>query len=511
MSVIDLAQHLRSPVMKPQALFSPTSLRYAAALRGNKSKRAGVSFTYAEAACRDAEKLICLAASNPEGTFYGFVSDEASRRTGEEKATQHGTFNVIFLVGSPSEILARIANGSSLPPLLDFLCCDESISPLAATERVALYDLAQKRLKDGGFFTRSYRSLDKADGALRFLVQELAVEMNDDQKQEFLIELKHLGSQYFAQNLAIAVKLNEAIMQGKPQSFFALFDGAAAKSETFEMMVAMGTRAMAYAGDAVLASNYVELAIPREAQDIIVKCRESILYEPIKDFALNRTVRSDIWIKTPSEKTNVAADLFGGFAYGVLLPKNQIPTSFAAQGKTIDLSSPLYKKLIALMGLMPMGIGDFLSHPSGKDEQPEKIIGALQILAACGIAIPMRGFLNQRSNRSVAQPRLVGNFNRYLDKTDLNGDDVMLASQALGCGVLISARDAFVMQALNRAGLSNSVSALMPELRRIAHTKGAHAILANDEPTPEMAQSLVRDVVGASLPQWYAYALLEAA
>jgi hypothetical protein len=67
------------------------------------------------------------------------------------------------------------------------------------------------------------------------------------------------------------------------------------------------------------------------------------------------------------------------------------------------------------------------------------------------------------------------------------------------------------MQALNRAGLSNSVSALMPELRRIAHTPTGMKIMQADEPTPEMAQSLVRDVVGKSLPQWYAYALLGAA
>jgi hypothetical protein len=67
------------------------------------------------------------------------------------------------------------------------------------------------------------------------------------------------------------------------------------------------------------------------------------------------------------------------------------------------------------------------------------------------------------------------------------------------------------MQALNRAGLSNSVSALMPELRRIANTPTALSIMQTDEPTPELARALVQDVVGKSLPQWYAYALLGAA
>jgi len=36
-------------------------------------------------------------------------------------------------------------------------------------------------------------------------------------------------------------------------------------------------------------------------------------------------------------------------------------------------------------------------------------------------------------------------------------------------------------------------------------------LLDDENPTPEMAQKMVRDIVGGSLSQWYAYALLEAA
>jgi hypothetical protein len=497
--------------MKPQSTYSPISLRYVAALRGNKPKRTGKDFTYAEAACDNPEKLVCLAASNPEGRFYGFVVTDAARRSAEMMASRRGVFNIVFLVGSPSEMLARIANGSSLPPMLDYLCCDETVSPLSAPERTALYDLAQKRLNPGGLFTTSYRPYQAEDGALAFLVRELAPEMNADQKQEFLSEIKRLGTTYLAGHKDVAARLDESIVRGTPESFFALYEKAPATSMTFDTMVAMGSRGMAYAGDAALVSNYVELAVPAEAQALVVGCRNHILYEPIKDLALDRAVRSDIWVKPPFDRSTAPAELFGGFAYGVTLPREQIPASFAAQGKTIDLSGQLYVKLIDLMSTMPIGIGDFLSHASGRDEDPAKIIEALQILVACGIASPMRGQLTIVNNASVAQPRLVGNFNRYLDQTDVTDQEVWFSSQVMGCGVILPARDALVMQALNRAGLSNSVSALMPELRRIAPTGAAMSIMQTDQPTAELAQSLVRDVIGKSLPQWYAYALLEAA
>ena len=511
MSSTDESPAVMSPLMKPLSTFSPVSLRYIAALRGNKPKRTGAAFTYAEVACQNPEALICLAASNPEGRFYGFVADDTARRDAENEADKRGTFNAVFLAGTPSEMLARLANGSSLPPMLDYLCCDESLTPLSAAEHEAMFDLAQKRLNPGGLFAVSYRAHDREDGALRFLVRELAAEMDDDQQQAFLTEIKHLGAAYLARHADIAARLNDAIAKGAPKDFFSLYDGAPATSASFDTIVAMRSRGLAYAGDATLVSNYVELAIPAEAQELVVGCRANPLYESIKDFAMNRLVRSDIWVKEPSEMSANPAELFGGFAYGIVVPRDQIPTAHAAQGKTIDLSDSLYAKLLDLMSIMPIGVGDVLVHPSGADERPEKILEALQILVACGIAIPMRGQLAATNSSGTAQPRLVGSFNRYLDKTNLTDRDVCLSSQVMGCGIAFSAREAFVMQALNRAGLANSVSALMPELRRIAHTSASLSVIKADEATAEMAYSLICDVVGKSLPQWYAYALLEAA
>ncbi|MDR3423571.1 MAG: methyltransferase regulatory domain-containing protein [Alphaproteobacteria bacterium] len=497
--------------MKPHSTFSPISLRYIAALRGNKPKKTGAEFTYADLVCAAPEKLICLAASNPEGRFYGFVADDTARRAAENIATQRGTFNIIFMTGSPSEALARLDNGSSLPPMLDYLCCDESAAVLSTDERKALFTLAQKRLNPGGLFVTSYRAYDREDGALRFLVQELTPEMNAAQKQEFLSEIKQLGARYLARRPDLADALDKAIADKNPQAFFALFDGASAVSTTFNTLVAARTHGLSYAGDATLVSNYVELAVPAQAQDLVVSCRAHPLYEPIKDLALDRAARSDIWIKEPVSTSASAAELFGGFAYGLVVPAEQVPPAFAAQGKVIDLSGELYAKIISLMSITPLGVGDILAHPAGQGEKPEKILEALQVLVACGFAIPMRGAMTLTNKSNINQPRLVGSFNRFLDRTALSDQDVLFASQVVGCGVALSARDAFVIQAVNRGGLDNSVSALMPELRRIANTQTSLSIIRAEEPTAEIAHSLILDIVGKSLPQWYAYALLEAA
>ena len=236
------------------------------------------------------------------------------------------------------------------------------------------------------------------------------------------------------------------------------------------------------------------------------------LYEPVKDFALNRQIRHDIWYREPAYGSFGLAELFGGFAYGITLPAAQVPAVVDAHGIPVRLDSDLYLKLIELMTLMPISIGDFLSHPTGQGFTPDEVVSAIQILVACDIALPMRGDRQTGNLTSLAQPRLNGGFNRHLDQLPVAGSAIPLASTVLGSVVTVSPRDALVMQALDRAGLANSVSALLPELERLAKSpKEAASVMDSTTPTPESARQMIEDACSASIVQWYAYGLLQAA
>ncbi len=161
--------------------------------------------------------------------------------------------------------------------------------------------------------------------------------------------------------------------------------------------------------------------------------------------------------------------------------------------------------------MMPVGIGDILAHPKGGGFQAAEVVGAVQILVACGIARPMRGMYRLENMEDLAQPRLAGTFNRYLETASLTGNSVSLASLALGDVITVSLRDALVMQALNRVGLADSVSALLPELQRLAQDPSQAAKVMDSEPTAESAKQMIEDAVSESILQWYAYGLLEAA
>jgi len=223
-------------------------------------------------------------------------------------------------------------------------------------------------------------------------------------------------------------------------------------------------------------------------------------------------VRSDIWCRQPVSQIADPGQLFGGFTYGITVSRDQVPAEVKAQGTVVSLNSPLYTKLIELMTLMPIGVGDFLAHPNGKGFSALDVVGAIQVLAALGIAQPMRGMPGSGDVTDVAQPRLSGRFNQYLSEVPVTGAGMWMASPIVGNAVEISARDALVMQALNRVGLANSVSVLLPELERLAQNPSAAArVMDATQPTAETAQAMIQDVVSKSIVQWYAYGLLEAA
>jgi hypothetical protein len=490
------------------ASFSPVSLSYIAALRGFKPRRPGEAFTYAFVNCSSPEFLIGLAASNPEGQFYGLVGDADVATKAARQAAERQVGNVAFLAAKPAGLLKDI----SALPALDYLACDESRQGLTHLERTALFDLAAQKLKAGGLFNYNYRAFDDAGDVLRFLVREFAPEMNERQAIEFLTELKKIGSLYLKSHADIAAKLDQAIAKNMPDEFFALFDAGEACSATFDTLVAQRTRGMVYAGAGQIRNNYVELSIPAEAQDIVIECRDNPLCESIKDFSSLHAIRSDIWCKEPAARSADPAELLGGFAYGVIAPEEDVPFSVEVYGKTVDLSGPIYRKLIGLMAMQPAGIGDFLQHPDGKGFTASEAVASVQILVALGIARPMRGARESGNVSSVAQPRFSGSFNRYIDRMAVTGESMDMASKVMGDVISVPPREVLVMQALNRAGLANSVSALLPELERLAKDPAFSASIADRiEPTSESAYQMINDVVSRSIVHWYAYGLLEAA
>lgn len=483
--------------------FSPVSLRYTVALRGIASPAAGTPFTYALSGAFDTEMLIALAGSNPEGTFFGILPDDAARNSAQANTLLHNTKNLSWL-----------KSFDDLKQKLDFFCVVAGDEKLPQTSREALFSKAQDIVKEGGLFTIRYRAYTDTHEMLRFLANEYAPEFDANKEDELLVRLQKLGTRYFSANPERKKAIDTAAQSGKAQDYIlSLCDEGEAESGAFNTMAGLLPRGFAYGGDADIRMNYLEVSAPQAAHESILTAQSPLLYESIKDFAMGRLFRNDIWIKLPVDQILDKPALFGPFVFGCVLNTNDLPNSLNTDGGlSIDLTSPLFRSIIELTSMLPMGIGDFLAHDLGKGQDPDDVLSTIQILIASGIIQPMRTRCETSASINLALPQPANTIASFLKEANISAPELQLASTITGRAIHVPARDALVLQAIGRVGLGHSAGALYQELGRISRVNPAlvEKISGTQQPTHEVAETIVNSVVTSSMLKWYAYGLLAA-
>lgn len=478
----------------------PVRLSYVAALRGLAPKGKDIPFAYAQMGLNDTEAFVCLAASNPEGLFYAVVQREADATAGQNLAATRKVENAFFV----TDIKAL--------PKLDFLVCDTINNQSQQYSRAELAGFASALIQPNGLMVYRYKAHENMDEVLRFLVNECAPELNEETSREFLHEIKALGTKYFAEHSIARASLDGAIEANNPKLFFDTCKaGNKHRSGTFDVMADFFPRGFIYVGDANISSNYLEVSVPAEAQELLLQCQDNLLYETIKDFVMQRSTRCDIWCRTPIKQTENIVALYSNFTFGITMPRDKVPNEVAVNGKIINLRFAPFPGLIDLISLMPVSIGDFMQSDAGKMVSPVDAVGAVQVLVASGIATPMRSYYQGQDQADLSHPKWATGFNSYMNETPVTKSTVLLASPVVGGAVSVSARDALVIQALNRVGMVDSIAALLPELMRISADPALASQISDvAEPTVESAHNMINEVVTRSMIKWYAYGLLAA-
>lgn len=476
--------------------FAPVRLAYVAALRGVVPQDFGAPFTYVMAGDFDVQAFLCLAASNPEGRFVGWLETDAATIDATRLAARQMTDNATFVCAA-----------KNLPDQIDFFCCIDSDAEDAAAQAERVIE-AERRLISGGFFVCRYRPVATAKDSLDFLVDSHLPDLSPEAARLFLKDMPSLGALYFERHPQDAARLQKALAANDPTLLRRASGETETRSATFSLMAELLPRGFAFAGDASIPANYLELTAPQAAWDALLKQQNHLLYESIKDFVTQAETRSDVWVKLPATQTTDPVARFNPFTFGLAMPQSAALKT-AVPG---DLKTPLFTRLLDLMALLPFGLGDFLAHPAGQGFSPDDVLSAVQHLVACGIAAPMKGRYTARNAKGPLAPVWSNTFNASLGESPIDKPDVQFASTIVGGGIVLPLREALVLQALGRVGLENIAGSLQPELSRLAEQNPALAaqITEATEPTDEIVHTIVTDVLAKNMPRWIAYGLLAA-
>lgn len=489
--------------------FDPVTLSYVLALRGVRPRLPLEAFTYAELDCGNAERLILLAASNPEGTFFGFDSDIDALSKAAEAADKMGVRNLTFSQATISELKKAVDDKLIAAGSFDYVVYNE----IDAKTKAPLDDLAalsQQLLRTGGALAYRYQVIagDGADTALFETLLQGLLEETPNPDESFARDVRLLCIHYFIAHPDKSTAFEEALKQGKGSAWLKANAGTQKKPvKTIETGTSLSGKGMTFLGSAAISGNYLELSTPEGAHLALGARRQNKLYEALKDLAMHSNERMDIWGKEPLQRTENMVNLFGGFTFGTTETPERVARTVTFQGKMISFMGPLYDSILSLATVMPVTIGDLVHHETMKDVDSMTILNSVQLLVACGILHPMRASFDDSID--MENPKLVDNYNQSLRGQRLELVDYAFASSVVGRPIVFPAMQTLVVQALDKGGLQNIAALLSDELMRLSGHPYLRP-LGLSEPEKAVAEALrqIENAFNQSMVRWFSLGIL---
>ncbi|NBX74046.1 MAG: hypothetical protein EBQ89_07080 [Alphaproteobacteria bacterium] len=490
----------------------PVELSYAAAVRGHMPAPAGTSLTYALLGATDAEAGVALAASNPEGQFYFFCNIAADTTQFENISRNRGVTNCRAITASVTEFSSKILSGASAWPAFDYLCLDTTSLLLLPEELHQFMAATPRAISTRGLVALRYRPFNRLDDAFQYVVNTFADQVPETSHAEFMAELSALATRMSARNRVVGQMLADHAKTGDLKGLRGKLRPDVPTSKTLDVQQSMLKAGMHYLGDAKISDNYLEMAVPKAAQEQLMTLSKTPHFEVFKDLARDKLVRCDVWSRPEADYSITPEELFKRFSFGIA-QTSAIPATLKVGEQELNLKAPPFARLVAMMSVMPITLADCVEDPEQAAAHPADIVSALQILVAAGIAAPMRAcFAGGRVDSS--SPKAANQFNLHaLALNEAPTSSVpLLASVIIGRPVRMDAKDFLVLKSITQqSGMEGSAHVLKLLLEMVATDPlKALTLLGGRQPTTDLAASMINDVCQRDFANWYGYGLLAA-
>ncbi len=444
------SESMRGAAMLPDTssilMFSPVQLSYIAGLRGLRPRLPGEPFAYAELNVRQPQRLLALAACNPEGRFFGFSRDAALIAQAQSDSSKHSVTNIEWHALSLDALAQAMQNGAIMLPACDYVVHD-SAGNSAPNEDY--FSVATQLLSEGGLLATHYDvALDTArKTALTATLTILASEAPRDAIAPWLTLILDLA---LAGKPAItwADAARTAATAGNLQAFAAALGQAGMGTGTLNALANGRKAGLHLLGQGEIRHNFLELSAPAQTHTQLVAHSTHYAFELLKDLACGHEQRCDIWSKEPALRTDNIVTRFGGFNFTITA--ETVPAEVMLASQTLNFRGPIFSKIIKALQEMPHTIGDLLHRPEFAGMDATDIVGALHQLLAAKIAFAARASMASFKG-NVTQPKWQGSYNAvYRQHTPFA--DCLIASISLGWPLLLPATTTLALAAFERGG-----------------------------------------------------------
>jgi SAM-dependent methyltransferase len=451
------------PGFYPQ--MSPVAMRYVAALNGVRPPRTTEPFRFLELGCGLGRCLTTLAAACPQGEFVGVdLNPEHTAAVSRDIAAgQLGNARVIT------------ADFGHLPDDLgtfDFLALHGVYSWVAPSVREEILAIARERLAPGGLLLVSYNAmpgwahLQPIRGILR---QYAALRQGDSAQRvkdavAYLVFMREKQAKYFEDNPRAAAYI-DALVQQDPRYLVHEYMNEHWTSFYFaEVAGAFGQAGLSFVGSLPVFTNFWDLCVRPEFQELFRTTTNRLITEAHKDFCANTAFRWDIYAKSPKVMRDVSERMreVDDLSYRVVRPGVTLPYQANLGVVTSTVQGPLYQSLLGILGNRSLRLSEIVASEELKGTPPADIVRAVDAGVAMGLFDVTAGAVAEAPAAPTGGVTIPHPFNKTVLESDaLGGRSIALSSTLTGTGHSVGDLDAAILHELTvhgRDGLAARVA-----------------------------------------------------
>jgi hypothetical protein len=266
-----------------------------------------------------------------------------------------------------------------------------------------------------------------------------------------------------------------------------------------------GSAEMSFVGSLPVHTNFWDLCVRPEFQDLFRTTSNRLVTESHKDFCANTAFRWDIYSKQPQVIVNTEArvDLIDGLYFRSIHDDVKLPHQVNLGVITSTVQGPLYESLLSILSQKTLSLPQILSHHRLSGNAPADVIRAIDAGVAMGLFDVSANSFPSTKGTAQSQFFVSSPSNQSVLKNDLlSGRPISLASVATGTGHSLGDFDAAILHELNeagKAGLADRVIARLADSKRSLQRDGKP--VADKATHQEMVEQACARFIKTSLPQ----------
>jgi len=435
---------------------APVAMRYVASLNRVVPPKVADGFRYFELGCGLGRSLTTLAAANPKGRFVG-VDVNPIHTAAIEKDIAAGN------LANARVITSDFGNLPKDLGTFEFIALHGVLSWVAPNVRDAILAIAKEHLAPGGLLLVSYNAMPGWAHLqpIRGILQQYAALRQGDSVQRlrdalgYLVFIRDKHAKYFEDNPRAATYV-EGLLKQDVRYLVHEYLNEHWTSFYFAQVAGMFSGAgLAFVGSLPVFTNFWNLCVRPEFQELFRTASNRITTEAHKDFCANTAFRWDLYARTPrtmpevADRLREADDLF----FRVARPGIRLPYQVNLGVVTSTVQGPLYQSLLGMLAEKSLRLSEILAAPEVQGTPPADLANAVDTGVAMALFEVTTGSVAGDPADLSGSLKLTSAFNKaVLGSDSLGGRAVALASEKTGTGHTLGDFEAAILHELIERG-----------------------------------------------------------